>query len=239
MAAEKGTADRVELCSGLLEGGITPSYGLIQAVRSKIAISLFVIIRPRGGDFCYSDSEFEIMVKDLRRAKFLGADGVVLGLLKADGCVDADRTSRLVEMAYPMEVTFHRAIDMASEMEMACETIVGTGAHRILTSGGKQTAEEGAEQISRLVAAASGRISVMVGSGVRAHNILQLARRTRATEFHASLRKPIGGPMTYRNSALSIGSNNEDEFIRYGLDEEDVRTLRRVLESGEGELAEY
>lgn len=230
VTAEKGGADRVELCSDLLEGGITPSSGLIQAVRSKIDIPIFVMIRPRGGDLYYSASEFDIMVSDLLEAKRLGANGVVLGLLTPDGQVDVERTSRLVELAYPLQVTFHRAIDMAPDMERACEDIVSTGAHRILTSGGKQTAQLGAEQIARLVKIANGRIAVMVGSGIRAHNVQEIARATGAKEFHGSLRKRTTSPVTYRNHALSMGDQKDIEFTRYMLFEEDVRALRQAVD---------
>jgi copper homeostasis protein len=230
VTAEEGGADRIELCSDLLEGGITPSSGLIQAVRSKIDIPVFVMIRPRGGDLYYSASEFDIMVSDLLEARRLGADGVVLGLLTINGQVDIERTSRLVELAYPLQVTFHRAIDMAPDMERACEDIVSTGAHRILTSGGKQTAQLGAEQIARLVKVANGRIGVMVGSGIRAHNVQEIARATGAQEFHGSLRKRTPSPVTYRNYALSMGAQKDDEFFRYQLLEEEVRALRNALD---------
>lgn len=231
VTAEKGGADRVELCSDLLEGGITPSAGLIQAVRSKIDIPIFVMIRPRGGDLYFSASEFDIMVSDLREAKRLGANGVVLGLLTPDGQIDVERTSRLVELAYPMQVTFHRAIDMAPDMDRACADVVLTGAHRILTSGGKETAQQGAAQIARLVQIANGRLSIMVGSGIRAHNVQEIARLTGAREFHGSLRKRAPSPVTYYNPALSMGAQKDNEFIRYTLLEDDVRALRRAVDS--------
>jgi copper homeostasis protein len=230
VTAEKGGADRIELCSDLLEGGITPSYGLIQAVRSKVDIPIFVMIRPRGGDLYYSASEFDIMASDLRVAKGLGADGVVFGLLTVDGRVDVERTSRLVELAYPLQVTFHRAIDMAPDMEGACEDIVLSGATRILTSGGRQTAEQGGAQIARLVQVAGDRIGVVAGSGVRADNVREIARITGAKEFHASLRKRIPSPVNYRNYALSMGAQKDQEFIRYSLLEKDVRALREAVD---------
>jgi copper homeostasis protein len=218
ITAERGGADRVELCSDLLEGGITPSSGMIQAVRSKIDIGLFVMIRPRGGDLFYSDSEVEVMSRDILEAKRLGADGVVLGLLTIDGRVDVLRTETLVRLAAPMQVTFHRAIDMAVDIDQACEDIITTGAHRILTSGGKQTAPAGAEQIARLVEASKGRIGIMVGSGIRVHNIVEVAQAT-------------GDRVIYRNHVLDMGGRQGEEFIRYTVLEDDVRSLRQTLDS--------
>jgi copper homeostasis protein len=229
--AEKGGADRIELCSDLLEGGITPSAGLIHAVRAKVDIHLFVMIRPRGGDLFYSASEFSIMAADIREAHRMGADGVVLGLLTLDGRVDIPRTEALVRAAHPMQVTFHRAIDMTPDMDQACEDILSTGAHRILTSGGRQTAPLGAAQIARLVQVAGGRIGIMAGSGLRTHNIQEVARITGAKEFHASLRRRSSSPVTYKNHVLTTGLQKGEEFIRYSLFEEEVRALRQALDS--------
>jgi copper homeostasis protein len=188
------------------------------------------MIRPRGGDLFYTDSEFEVMTSDLLDAKRLGADGVVLGLLTIDGQVDIPRTEQLVIAAHPMQVTFHRAIDMAPDMEKACDDIVLTGAHRILTSGGKQTAPMGAEQIARLVERAHDRIGIMAGSGIRAHNVQEVARITGARQFHASLRRRCPSPVTYRNHVITMGAQKGEEFIRYQLFEEDVRALRQSLD---------
>lgn len=233
IAAEKGGAQRVELCSSLGEGGITPSAGLIQSVRSSIGIELFVMIRPRGGDFFYTDLEFNTMRYDIRGAKSLGADGVVLGLLQSDGQVDGQRTRQLVELAHPMQITFHRAFDMSANLEASLAQIVDTGAHRILTSGGLETVSEGAERIARLIQAAEGRIRVMVGSGIRPENIRSIALRTGATEFHCSLRTRIDGPVTFRNHRVKLGKTAEDEFARFVTLESSVRDLRRVLDGME------
>ncbi len=229
--AEKGGADRVELCSDLIEGGITPSAGLIQSVREATRLRLFVMIRPRGGDLLYSKREFQVMARDIVEAKRMGADGVVLGLLTVDGHVDVLRTAQLVALASPMEVTFHRAIDMAANLSQACEDVIATGAHRILTSGGMQTAPKGVDQIAELVEIAKGRIQIMVGSGLRVHNIDEVARRTGATEFHASLRTRSISPVSYRNHVLNAGGREDERFISYKLLEEDVRALRQALEA--------
>ena len=152
-ASESGGAQRVELCSGIIEGGLTPSLGLIRAVRLRIGIAVHVMIRPRGGDFLYSDEELSVMRDDIAQAAQSGVDGVVLGLLTADGYVDVERTRELVELARPMEVTFHRAIDMTRDVERALEDAIESGADRVLTSGGEQTAMLGCRRIRELVRA--------------------------------------------------------------------------------------
>jgi copper homeostasis protein len=231
VTAARGGADRVELCSDLLEGGITPSAGLIAAVRARVQIGVFVMIRPRGGDFVYSPSELEVMAADIAEAKRLGVDGVVLGVLTADASVDVERTRHLVELAAPLGVTFHRAIDVTQDMSAASEAVIRTGAHRILTSGGKSTAMRGAAQIAEMVRIANGRIAIMAGSGVRASNAAELGGITRAREFHASLRRKIAGPVGYRNPDVRLGADDEADCTRYGLVEADVRCLRRALDT--------
>jgi copper homeostasis protein len=228
-AAERGGAQRIELCSDLMEGGVTPSSGLISAVREALTIPVFVIIRPRGGDFYYTAEEFGVMKRDVAAAKSYGAGGVVVGALTQNGQVDVERTQELVELARPMGVTFHRAIDRAEQIDEALEAVIRTGADRVLTSGGRQTAEQGVENISRLVTNAAGRIGVMVCGTIRKENIGQIARKTNASEFHASLRKKMKSPVAHQNSALSLGEVGLDEFARYAVTAEDVRALREAL----------
>ncbi len=235
LTAAKGGADRLELCSDLLEGGITPSFGLMQAVRARVAIDVYVMIRPRGGDSLYSDDEFQILAADICEARRLGVDGVVLGMLTADGNVDIPRTEQLVKLAHPMKVTFHRAIDMTVDMARACQDVIVAGAHRVLTSGGRQTALEGAEQIAQLVDIADGSIAIMAGSGINADNVAQLARVSRVREFHASLRRPVSSLMGYRNEEVRLGAPKVDEFVRYTVREQDVVALREALDSLERE----
>jgi len=231
IAAESGGAARVELCSDLFEGGITPSPGLIASVRRHIGIGLFVMIRPRGGDFCYSDLEFEVMGEDIRRAGPLGVDGIVLGILDLDGHVDIERTRALVELAHPLPVTFHRAIDMTPDLPAALEDVIATGAARILTSGGELQAPLAVPQIARLIEIARGRISIMPGSGIRPENIAALAQATGATEFHSSARTPAPSPMRFRKPGMAMGDAAGREYQRFEVREENVRALATALAS--------
>jgi Uncharacterized protein involved in copper resistance len=187
IAQEAGT-HRIELCDNPEEGGTTASYGFIKAAREKLQIELFPIIRPRGGDFLYSDDEFEIMKTDIKLCKDLGCDGVVIGMLTADKKVDKKRCSILVEHAYPLGVTFHRAFDKTVDPFEALEDIIEIGCERILTSGQQPDALNGAELIKQLIEKSSDRIIIMPGSGVRSDNITAIAETTGANEFHSSAR---------------------------------------------------
>jgi copper homeostasis protein len=231
ITAASGGAERIELCSDLTEGGITPSAGLIGTVRAAVSIDVFAMIRPRGGDSLYSAREMETMEADIAEAKRLGVNGVVLGVLDADGRVDVARTAHLVKLAAPMEVTFHRAFDMTPDLERACEDAIAAGAHRILTSGGKQTARVGAARIARLVERAGARIGIMAASGINAHNAAELIRSTGVTEVHASLRRQAASPVKFRNNGVSMGARKDAEFVRYELIEADVRALRGAVDS--------
>ena len=181
-------AQRIELCGNPTEGGTTPSYGFIKAAREVTGIQLFPIIRPRGGDFLYSNEEFEIMKSEIKLCKEFGCDGVVIGLLNADGTIDKKRTAALVSLAYPLEVTFHRAFDRVKDMYIALEDVIEAGCGRILTSGLFPTAEQGMGNLQKLVEAANNRIVIMPGSGVRSDNINIIAQKTGASEFHSSAR---------------------------------------------------
>jgi copper homeostasis protein len=189
------------------------------------------MIRPRSGDFFYSDDEFAVMRDDIHYAAEAGADGVVLGLLTCDGDVDVQRTRELVALAHPMEVTFHRAIDMTRDIEQAIEAIATTGATRILTSGAAQSAVLGTARTAGLVRAAGGRLRVMVAGKVRSNNVQQLAQATGAREFHAALRTAIPSPMTHRNKSLHLGAPGSDEYARYVVLARDVRKLRRAMDA--------
>ncbi|CAL1516911.1 copper homeostasis protein CutC [Chitinophaga sp. MM2321] len=205
IAAEAGGANRIELCDNLLEGGTTPSYATIAVAREKVKIDLYPIIRPRGGDFLYSDLEFDIMKKDVEICKQLGCNGVVIGILTADGRVDKHRCKELVTLAWPMGVTFHRAFDMTDNPFEALEDIIDIGCERILTSGAHNTAVEGASLLKDLVGRADNRIIIMAGAGVRAANIATLVKTTGVQEFHTSAKAYEESHMVYRNPNVSMG----------------------------------
>jgi copper homeostasis protein len=231
VAAESGGAQRVELCSSLVEGGLTPSLGLIRAVRLRIGIAVHVMIRPRGGDFLYSDEELAVMREDIAQAAQCGVEGVVLGLLTSDGDVDVERTRELVEIARPMEVTFHRAIDTTRDVERSLEDVIESGAHRVLTSGGEQTAMLGRRRIGKLVRAAHGRIGLMAGGGVRAENVQEIAHATGAVEFHAALRSTIPSPVKYQVQKVHLGDPGVDDYARSVVWKADVRMLRQAMDA--------
>jgi copper homeostasis protein len=225
LAAERGGAQRVELCSDLVEGGITPSAGLIATVRQRVKIGLQVMIRPRGGDFHYSDDEFDIMRRDIRMAKQLGANGVVLGLLDADGNVEVERTRELVELARPLNVTYHRAFDMARDLEKSLEDVIKTGADRILTSGAAVAAPDAVPVLKKLISAAKDRVIILVGGGMKPHNACAVIKATGAEEIHAGLRTTQEGPMRFRNEKLVMGTIPGLEYNRTLVLEKDVKAL--------------
>ncbi|WP_263378680.1 copper homeostasis protein CutC [Granulicella paludicola] len=188
LAAREGGADRIELCSGLSEGGLTPSHGLVREALQQSDLPVHVLIRPRGGNYLYTEAEIAVMAEDILHVKSLGAAGVVLGLLKADRTVDVETTRNFVQLARPMQVTFHRAFDDTPDLETALEAVISTGCERVLTSGGCTDVAQGAEILARLVKQADGRLEVAVGGGLRLTNASSLVRLTGATHFHGSLR---------------------------------------------------
>ena len=232
LAAQDGGASRVELCDNLLEGGTTPSAGMIATVRSAVTIGLMVMIRPRGGDFCYSEREFAAMQHDIRVAQALGADGVVFGILMPDGAVDVARTAALITLARPLKVTFHRAFDMAREPHQALEELIGLGVDRVLSSGQENTALEGLDLLVELTRQAKGRIVVLPGGGITERNIGKIAAATGAREMHVSGRRTVEGPMEYRNAhAFMGGVLRPPEFTRTVADADRVRAMLRIMEA--------
>ncbi|UCC64396.1 MAG: copper homeostasis protein CutC [Anaerolineae bacterium] len=205
VAAQEGGADRVELCANLLEGGTTPSAGTIQLAREKLGIGLNVMIRPRGGDFCYSDAEFKVMQLDVQLAKKLGADGVVFGILKENGAVDTLRIGELLQLARPLSVTFHRAFDMARDPYEAIKDLIGLGIDRILTSGQDLSALEGLDLIADLVRKAGDRIIVMPGGGITERNVKKIVVHSGAREVHVYAPMTVESRMKYRHTQCFMG----------------------------------
>lgn len=186
MAAQLGGADRIELCDNLAEGGTTPSYGMLLKCQKTLKIPFFPIIRPRGGDFHFSNDEFEIMKEDVIACKDLGCKGIVIGILRKDGSIDTERCAQLIDLAKGLEITFHRAFDRCNDLKKGLEDIIGLGCHRVLTSGGKENAFEGLELLKSLIIQAGSRISIMPGSGVNEQNLAQIALESGAHEFHTT-----------------------------------------------------
>jgi copper homeostasis protein len=229
LAGEEGGAQRVELCANLLEGGTTPSAGMLQMARRSLRIGISVMVRPRGGDFLYTDAEFEAMVQDVRAAKSLGADAVVFGLLRANGTVDVERTKRLVGVAAPLPVTFHRAIDVTRDPLEALEDVIAAGAARILTSGGAPSVPKGIDTIKRMVEMAGQRIIVMPGGGNRVGNIRWVAEYTGARELHIRVDKTLPSPMIFRQTEIPMGRVEGREYMRFLASPEDVRAVVQQL----------
>ncbi|MGC1451177.1 MAG: copper homeostasis protein CutC [Candidatus Sulfotelmatobacter sp.] len=229
VAAERGGAGRVELCGSLIEGGITPSAGLIEMARAAVSIALHVMIRPRAGDFCYDTDEFETMRRDIALAKRMRANGVVFGILDPNGNVDVARTRQLADLARPLAVTFHRAFDMTADLFRALDDVCAAGADRVLSSGGELTAQQGRETIAQLIQRAHGRIVIMPGSGIKPDNVRALVAHTGAAEVHVGLRTALPSPMLHRNPRIVTGLLEGREYQRFVVLEEQVRKLCHAL----------
>jgi len=225
IAAQEAGARRIELCDNPTVGGTTPSYGFIKSAREKLSIDLYVMIRPRGGDFLYSDAEFEIMMQDIDMCKNLGCDGVVLGILAPGGNVDKKRCRQLIEYAYPLGVTFHRAFDRAKDPLQSMEDVIEIGCERILTSGLRLKAIDGIALLKKLIQQADDRIIIMPGSGVNADNIMQIAESTGAVEFHSSASIFLNSEMKYVNELMN------EKMQHIVVNKEEVRKMVGLLNS--------
>jgi copper homeostasis protein len=225
-SAVEGGADRIELCANLAEGGTTPSKGTIIKCRKNFSVELYPIIRHRGGDFLYSDEEFEIMMDDAKLCRDTGCDGVVIGFLRSDGNIDLERTAKMIETVYPLGVTFHRAFDRCLDPFKAMEELISVGCERILTSGQKPGAPEGVDVIAEINKAADNRIIIMPGSGVREDNIRMLAERTGCVEFHSSLRDKKKSGMDFIHPAFA---DSKESYFNNCIEVEDVKKLKETL----------
>jgi copper homeostasis protein len=228
LTAQRAGAERIELCGGMAEGGTTPSAGLIQLAREHLTIPLYVMIRPRGGDFLYSETELAVMKTDILLAKSLGADGIVLGILQADGSVNEAQTRELVDLAKPLSVTFHRAFDMTRDPIEALESIIRTGAIRILTSGQQQTAGRGVDVLRQLAERAAGRIEIMAGAGVNAQNA-SLLIEAGVDALHLSGSQQEDSHMVYRQPSVSMASAIPGEYEYVEANEEKIRAVVRLI----------
>jgi copper homeostasis protein len=224
VAAREGGADRIELCSGLIEGGLTPSHGLIRRAMLESSLPVHVMLRPRAGDFVYSASEFEVICSDLEHAAQLGAAGIVCGILREDNTVDEQRTSKLVNLAGTMEITFHRAFDQTPNLARALEDVIACGCHRVLTSGGKSSAAEGESGLAALVDQARGRIRIAAGGGITVQIAARLLART-PVDLHTSLRRRLVNDADGDLNAVPGGEK------RFELQVSDVRALAGVMAS--------
>lgn len=230
ITAQSAGAHRVELCDNLMEGGTTPGLGTISSVRENLSIDVNVIIRPRGGDFLYSDLEYDIIRREIDICGENGINGVVIGILRPDGEIDVERTAKLIEFAQPMSVTFHRAFDMCSDPVKGLEDIISTGAARLLTSGQKDKANDGSEQIAMLNRIAKERIIILPGGGINEQNIANIAMATGCKEFHLTARKVIESEMIFRRQGISMGGiQGISEFSRNIADPDMIRSIFNIL----------
>lgn len=230
IAAQKGGASRIELCSALSEGGITPSAGLA-AEACTLGLTVHALIRPRGGDFLYSPAEVRTMVADIKMLTQLGVDGVVIGCLTADGDIDIAACRTLVDAAQGVNVTFHRAFDRCRNPQEALEQIISLGCNRLLTSGQEATAVDGIPLLTQLVKQADGRIIIMPGCGVNAGNAAQILQATGAKEIHASASTLVRSQMRFSRSSVYMGAKDADEDSRKVTDANSVAAIIQSLQS--------
>lgn len=223
IAAAQGGAQRVELCAALVEGGITPSLGTIQACRAAVDMDIMVMIRPRGGDFRYSERELESMAYDIEQCKRIGVTGVVFGMLENNGKVARSQVQALLEVARPLSVTFHRAFDVSNDPFTALDTLIDLGIDRVLTSGQAATVPEGIEVIRQLADQAAGRIGILPGCGITPENLAEVIRHTGVTEFHATAFRRLASSMQHRNESVYMGIPGLPEYEREVTDSAEVR----------------
>lgn len=229
LRAQQGGADRIELCDNPAEGGTTPSYGIIEAVRQNISMDVYVMIRPRGGDFLYTNYEFHSMKRDIYQCQKLSVDGIVLGILTPEGRIDKKRCKELIDIARPLKVTCHRAFDMTRDPFEAFEDCIEIGFHRILTSGRQPQALAGADLIGELINKANGRIAIMPGSGVNENTVQEIIRKANCKEIHFSATAFREGGMIYKSESIAgMGSDEGSEYKVRTVDVERVKRMREL-----------
>lgn len=232
MRAQEGGADRIELCDNPAEGGTTPSYGMIEQVRQNISMDVYVMLRPRGGDFLYSNYEFHILKRDLAQCQRLSVDGVVFGILTPEGTIDKKRCKEIIDKARPLKVTCHRAFDMTRDPFEALEDCIEAGFDRILTSGQKPKAIEGIDLIGKLVERAGDRIKMMAGSGINEGNVIEVVKRSRVSEIHFSAATTRDSQMSHRNSQISsMGGQPNESYLLRTVDPEKIKQIRKLVET--------
>lgn len=228
--AEKAGASRVELCDNFFEGGTTPSYGVVELARKYISIELNVLIRPRGGDFCYSDLEFETMLKDIYAVKRLGVNGIAIGALTANGQIDKIKMKEIISIARPASITFHRAFDCVKNEFDSLNELIELGVERVLTSGLKNTAVEGKETLAKLVEKSQGKIVIMPGGGINYSNIEELINVTKASEYHLSGKRLMNNNFTCHNSEVRLNSTfSMPEFSYIETDGQKIKSVVDLL----------
>jgi copper homeostasis protein len=229
LRAQEGGANRIELCDNPGEGGTTPSYGTIEVVRQNLSIDVFVMIRPRGGDFHYNNYEFHSMKRDISQCQKLSVDGLVFGLLNPDGTIDKKRCKELIDKSRPLKVTCHRAFDMTRDPFEALEDCIEVGFDRILTAGQQAQAVKGADLIGELIRKANGRIAIMPGSGVNENTVQEIVKKTGAKEIHFSAIGFKDSAMKYKNQDIAgMGSDEGAEFKLRTVDPQRVRKMREL-----------
>jgi copper homeostasis protein len=226
-ACARAESDRIELCSGLVEGGTTPSIGFLHAARQAFPGKIMAMLRPRGGDFVYSAGEFELMLNEIDFLRAQGADGIVFGMLHPDGTIDVERSRQIVKRAEGLDLTFHRAFDASRDLSESLETLIGLGIPRVLTSGGAPDVGQGIEVIAELVRQAAGRLSVLPGGGIEAADVEGVARQTGVSEVHLSARVPEDSPMVHRRPDIPMGAESvPGEYVRLNASEAEVRLAK-------------
>ena len=231
LKAQEGRADRIELCDNQGEGGTTPSFGMIENVRQHLSLDVFVMIRPRGGDFCYSSYEYWAMKRDVWQCQKLSVDGIVFGILTPDGRIDKKRCKEIIDKARPLKVTCHRAFDMTRDPFEALEDCIEVGFDRILTAGQQAQALKGAKLLGELVKKANGRIAIMAGSGVNEDTVVEIVKQSGVREIHFSATAFDESPMTYRNPNIAgMGSEEGSEFKLRTADPERIKKMRQLAE---------